>query len=156
MPRRNVSGGDAAKGKPQRLAVENGKEPAHGANEAGAVEAGPSHGARPRNVVDGTRENPGEEIVRSAATLDDFGGNVFALGRLYEVDLMQGHTIALGKADSGARRCAGVVVGHGLWRAGDFVFDIGLLGDEAVDPGGQAAGATEGFDSDAFLEVLGG
>ena len=43
----DVAGGDAAEGEMQGLSVERGDDPADGADETGAVEAGPSHCAGP-------------------------------------------------------------------------------------------------------------
>ena len=55
----DVAGRDAAEGELERLATEQGDDPADRADEAGAVEAGPSHGARPGKVVDRAGEDFG-------------------------------------------------------------------------------------------------
>ena len=81
---------------------------------------------------------------------------IFALGGLHGDEFVERDTLLFGEADSGSGRRADIVVGHGLGRAGDFDFDVGLLGDDAADPRGQAARTTEGFDRGAFAEVLGG
>src|ERR1700689_825892 len=47
MAARDVAGGDAAEGEVERLATECADDPADGADETGAVEAGPSHCTRP-------------------------------------------------------------------------------------------------------------
>jgi len=127
-----------------------------GADEARAFEASPSHGARPGEVVDYARENFEQEIVSGSPALGYFCGDVFTLGSLHQVDLVERDALTFGEADGCAGGSAAGIVGDGFGRAGDFVLDVGLLGDEAADPGGEAARATEGFDGDALLIVFGG
>src|SRR5713226_3539841 len=70
----------------QRLAFEHGHHPSNGADEARALEAGPGHGARPGEIVDGARENGGEDLRGGAAEVDLPGGEVLALGSLDQVE----------------------------------------------------------------------
>ncbi len=51
MTERNISCGYSGKGKLQRLAVHYRNNPADGANESCAIEAGPGHGPRPSQVM---------------------------------------------------------------------------------------------------------
>src|SRR5882762_11378833 len=91
-----------------------------------------------------------------AAAFGDFGSDVFAFRSLHQINLVERDALAFGETDGSAGGSAAGIVGDGFGRAGDFVLDVGLLGDEAADPGGEAARATEGFDGDALLIVFGG
>src|SRR4029077_18900333 len=53
MAARGVSGGQPTEDKLHGFAIEHAPKPANGANETRAVEAGPGHGARPGEVVNG-------------------------------------------------------------------------------------------------------
>ncbi len=70
-----------------------------------------------------------QQVVGAAAALGDFRGQIFALGRLHQVDLVQRQALTLGEADGCASGRAGGIVGDGLRRARDFIFDVGLFGD---------------------------
>src|SRR6266481_4411846 len=91
-----------------------------------------------------------------AAAFGDFCSDVFAFRSLHQIDLVERDALTFGEADGCAGGSAAGIVGDGFGRAGYFVLDVGLLGDEAADPGGEAARATEGFDGDALLIVFGG
>src|SRR5882757_2679720 len=91
-----------------------------------------------------------------AAAFGDFCSDVFTFGSLHQVDLVERDALAFGEADGSASGSAAGIVGDGFGRAGYFVLDVGLLGDKAADPGGEAARATEGFNGDALLIVFGG
>src|SRR5882762_11540916 len=91
-----------------------------------------------------------------AAAFGDFCSDVFTLGSLHQVDLVERDALAFGETDGSASGSATGIVGDGFGRAGYFVLDVGLLGDKAADPGGEAARATEGFDGDALLVIFGG
>src|SRR5579862_7470068 len=121
---RGVAGGEAAKGELQRLAVEDAYEPADGPDEARAFQASPGHGAWPGEVVDHAGKNFEQQFVGGAAALGDFGGDVFALGSLHQVDRVKRDTLAFGETDGGASGGSGGVVGDGFGRAGDFIFDV--------------------------------
>src|SRR6266403_4682444 len=97
-----------------------------------------------------------KENFSGLPALGYFCGDVFTLGSLHQVDLVERDALAFGETDGSASGGTPGVVGNGLGRAGDFVLDVGLLGDKAADPGGEAAGATEGFDGDALLVIFGG
>ena len=69
---------------------------------------------------------------------------------------MQRDPLALREADGGAGGGAVGVVCDCLRWARDFIFDVGLFGNYAADPGGEAARAAEGFDGDTLLIIFGG
>ena len=127
MAARDVACRDAAEGELEGLATEQGHDPADRADEAGAVEAGPRHGARPGKVVDRARQDFAEDLLRGAAALGLLGGEVFALWRLDDEDVDQADALLFGEADGGACRLADLIVGYGLRRAGDFADDVFLL-----------------------------
>src|SRR6266849_1071816 len=147
---------NTADGKFQRLAFEHGDDPPNGTDEARAVEVGPGHGARPGEIVDGARENGGEDLRGVAAEFDLLGGEVLSLGSLDQVEVADVDTLLFGEAQRGTRRRADRVIGDGLGWAGDFGLDVGLLGEQATDPGREPAGSTEGFNRCALGQTLGG
>ena len=53
----SVARGETAEGEFQGLAVEDADEPTNGPDEAGAFQAGPGHGAWPRDIVNHAGEN---------------------------------------------------------------------------------------------------
>src|SRR5258705_11864328 len=91
-----------------------------------------------------------------AAAFGDFCSDVFAFRSLHQIDLVERDALTFGEADGSAGGSAAGGVGDGFGRAGYFVLDVGLLGDEATDPGGEAARATEGFAGVGLLMVFGG
>ena len=106
--------------------------------------------------MDGAGEQFGEDLLGGAAAFCVLGGEIFAFGRLDEVDIDEADALLLGEADGGACGLALGVVGDGLGRAGDFADDVGLLYGQAADPGCEAARAGEGLDGEALREVFGG
>src|SRR5258708_9117020 len=74
----HVSRGDSGAGKLQRFAVEDSNDPANGPNEAWAVEARPDHRARPRQIMNGSRQDIGEDLLGGASALDLLRGEVLA------------------------------------------------------------------------------
>src|SRR6266436_3098353 len=147
---------NAADGKLQRLAFEHGDDPSNGPDEARALEAGPGHGAGPGESVDGAREDGGEDLRGGVAEFNLLGGDVFALGSLDQVEVADVDTLLVGEAQRGTRRRADRLIGDGLGWAGDFGLDVGLLGEQATDPGREPAGSTEGFNRYALGQTLGG
>src|SRR6266850_5387500 len=156
MAARGVAGRDAADEKFQRLAVKNGDDPADGTNEASAIETRPSHGAGPGKVMHRAGENGCEDLRSGAAEFDLLGGEVLALGSLDQVEAADVDTLLFGEAQRGTRRRADGVVGDRLGRASDFGLDVGLLGEQATNPGRKPAGSAESFDHNAFGWTFGG
>jgi len=72
------------------------------------------------------------------------------------IDLVERDALTFGEADGCAGGSAAGIVSR-IW-AGRLLRSRrpACLGDEAADPGGEAARATEGFDGDALLIVFGG
>jgi hypothetical protein len=101
-------------------------------------------------------EQSGEDLLGGAAAFCVLGGEIFAFGRLNEVDIDEANALLLGKADGRARGLALGVVGHGLWRTSDFADDVGLLGMDAADASYEAARGRERLDRNALREVFGG
>src|SRR5258708_8255897 len=87
----HVSRGDSGAGKLQRFAVEDSNDPANGPNEAWAVEARPDHRARPRQIMNGSRQAIGEDLIGGASALDLLRGEVLALRRGGQKNLVEGH-----------------------------------------------------------------
>ena len=105
--------------------------------------------------MDHPGQNLEQELVRSAAALHDLRGDELAPGCLHGVKFVQWHPLLLGEADRRSGRRAGIVVGHGLWRTGDFDLDVGLFDNEAAHPGGEPARAAEDLDGHALGQVFG-
>ncbi len=66
------------------------------------------------------------------------------------------NALLLGEALSRACRRADGIVGHGLGWAGNFSFDVRLLGAQPLDPGCQAARRAESLHRRAIKETLSG
>src|SRR6266513_1931225 len=156
VPASGGASGDTGDGEFQRFAVEHGNDPADGANEARTIEAGPSHRAGPGEIVNGAGENTYENLFRGPPELDLFGGKVFALGGLNQIEIVDVDVLLLGEALCRACRRADGIVGHRLGRTGDFDFDVRLLREQSADPGGQAAGRAEGLHRNPIKEILRG
>src|SRR5258708_22738103 len=77
----HVSRGDSGAGKLQRFAVEDSNDPANGPNEAWAVEARPDHRARPRQIMNGSRQDIGEDLLGGSSALDLLRGEGLSLRR---------------------------------------------------------------------------
>jgi len=90
-----------------------------------------------------TRENFEQEFVRGTAALGDFGGDVFALGSLHQIDLVERHALALGETDRGASRGTAGVVGNGLWRTVTSFSTSACLAMSPRNPGSEAARSAE-------------
>src|SRR5580704_661056 len=88
MAARAVAGREARDRKLEGLAVEDGKNPTDGADEAGTVESGPSHGAGPSEIVNRAGQDGGEDLLGGLAELDLFCGEVLALRRLDQVEVV--------------------------------------------------------------------
>ena len=84
--------------------------------------------------MDGPGQNFVQDLFGGAPELDVPGGQVFALGRLDEVDFLERQSLLLGKTERRAGRRADGVVGHGFWRSGDFAGDVRLRGLQATQP----------------------
>src|SRR6266571_845915 len=123
----DVSGRDAGDREFQGLAVEHRDDPSNGANEAGGVEASPSHRAWPGDVVDGAGEDGREDLFRGPAELGLLGGEVLALRGLDQKELVDVDTLLLGETQCGACRRADGIIGHGLRGAGDFRLTSGCF-----------------------------
>src|SRR5467141_2744389 len=132
---------NACDGNFRRLAVEHGDDPSNGTDEARALAAGPRHGTRTGEIVDGARKNGGENLRGRAAEFYLLGGEVLALGSLDQVEAADVDTLFFGKAQRGTRRRADGIVGDGLRRAGDFGFHVGLLGEQASSQAVSRRGA---------------
>ncbi len=154
MAASRATGGDAGDRQFQRFAVEHGDDPADGANEAGAFEAGPSHGARPSQIVNGAGEDRGQDLFRSPAELHLFGGNVLAFGSRDQIEIVDVNALLLGEAQRRACRRADGIIRHGFGWAGYFHLDVGLFGAKSLDPGGQAAGRAERLHRYAIKEIF--
>jgi len=85
------------------------------------------NGTRPGEIVDGAREDGGEDLRGGAAELDLLGGEVLALGSLDQVEVADVDTLLFREAQRGTRRRADGVVGNGLGWAGDLVSTSGCL-----------------------------
>ncbi len=155
MAASGATGGDAGDGEFQRLAIEYGDDPADGTNEPSTIEAGPGHGARPREIVDGTGEDAVQDLLRGSAEPDLFGRDVLALGRLNQIKITDVDALLLGEALGGACRRADGIVGHGLRRTGYFGLDVRLLGAKPADAGGQAARRAECLYRNTIKETFG-
>ena len=69
MTERSITCCYSGKRKFQRLAAHDGNNPADGANESGAIEAGPGHGPRPGQVMDRARKDFIQNLFRGPAAL---------------------------------------------------------------------------------------
>ncbi len=156
MAARGSAGSDAGDGEFQRFAVEYGDDPADRANEACAVETGPGHRARPGQVMHGAWQDLDQHLLRSSAQLDLFCGQVFALGGLDQIKVVDVDALLFSEALCRACRRADGVVSHGLGRTAYFDFNVSLLGAQSPDPGSQAAWRAEGLHRHTVKQVLGG
>src|SRR5258708_15997821 len=87
----HVSRGDSGAGKLQRFAVEDSNDPANGPNEAWAVEARPDHRARPRQIMNGSRQDIREDLLRGASALDLLRRAALAPRPGGQKNLVEGH-----------------------------------------------------------------
>src|ERR1700736_5381317 len=151
---RGGAGGDTGDGEFQRFAAEHGDDPANGPNEARTIKAGPSHRAWPGEIVNGAGEHTDENLFRSPPELDLFGGKVFALGSLNQIEIADVDVLLLGEALCRACRRADGIVGHRLGRPGHFDLDVRLPGEQSADPSGQAARRAEGLHRYAIKKIF--
>src|SRR5437879_9761369 len=86
----SASCSDTGNGNFQRLAVEYRDDPADRSNETRAIEAGPSHGARPGKIVHGARKDATEDLLGSSAQLDRFGRQGLAVVWLGQAPVADG------------------------------------------------------------------
>jgi len=151
----SASCSDTGNGNFQRLAVEYRDDPADRSNETRAIEAGPSHGARPGKIVHRARKDATEDLLGSSSQLDLFGRQVLALGCLDQIQIADVNALLLSEALRGPCRRADGIVRHGLGRAGHFRLDVRLLNRQSANPGSQAPRRTEGLDRYPIREALG-
>src|SRR5437660_3259211 len=106
MSTREVRGGNTGIGEFERLTIEKAHDPPDRSDEACAGKAGPGHGLGPVEVVKYARQNVCKNVFGGAAALHLFGGEVFALRCLQEIDFVEGDALLLGKAHVRTRRRA--------------------------------------------------
>src|ERR1700722_18062814 len=90
-------------GERHNLAVEQGGDPANGANEPRAVRAGPDHRLRPGDFANGLWKNFFQDVDGDTSANELPGDNVFALRRADKRQLRNGDSLLLGKTYRGAR-----------------------------------------------------
>src|SRR5262249_35520080 len=92
------------------------------------------------------RKNFAKYLFGSAAALGLLGGEVFAFGRLDEIDVVECDALLLGETDSCTCRRADCIVSDGLRRPSDFADHVSLLNFQSTDMSRESARSAEGFD----------
>src|SRR5215475_15429705 len=98
MPGSLRAAGQSRKRKLQRFAIEDTHEPSHWSNEPRTIEPRPSHGLRPVEVMNHSRQNLAKDLFGCPASFDLLCRQVLALGCLNEIDFVQRYPLLLSKA----------------------------------------------------------
>src|SRR6267154_5447955 len=86
----------------QDFAAQEGQHPANGTNEARTVQAGPGHRSWPGQIVDGARQDVGEDLLGGATATDLLRCQVLALGSGDYEHLVERYAWLFGEAHRGA------------------------------------------------------
>src|SRR6476646_7247937 len=127
MTERSIPCGYSGKGKLQGLAARYSDNPANGANESCAIEAGPCHGPWPGEVMDHAWQDFVQNLLGGSSALRLLRGHVLTLRRFDHIKILERKSLLFGETVGRTRRLADSVIGHRLRRTGHFVYVVGLF-----------------------------
>ena len=145
VTQRRVPRCDSRKRKLQRLAIHHGDDPANRPNESRPINPRPRHRPRPRQIMNHSRKDLVQYLLRCPPSLHLLRGKVFALGSLHYIKVLQRKPLLLRKAMRRACRLADGIVSHRLRRPGHFVLHVGLFLAQAADMRDEPARRAESF-----------